>query len=136
MKCRPKRNAILRLAGCRRLRKKNGKHESGSFYNVARRYEKGLLKHRAVIHETVKPPVLSARIHIRRKRPQEFCIEFASGERAVEFARVNARGVRRKPARNHFFCELPRIASPQRKNRRHVTTRQLLLPVCAYVLQE
>src|ERR1700693_3694261 len=120
MKSRLNRNAILCLTSRRGLRKKVGKHESVSFYNFARRYRYASRKHRSVIHKTVKLSVLTAGIHIRRKRPQKFRIEFSSGKRAVEFARVNASSIRRKPARNHFFGELPRIAHPQRENSRHV----------------
>src|ERR1700722_9298810 len=133
MKSRLKRNVILRLASRRVSRKKVGKHESVSFHNLTRGYGYGLLKHRAVIHKTVKLSVLSARIHIRWKRPQKFRIELSSGKRAREFARVNTSEVRRKSARNHFFSELSRIAPPQRKYRRHIATRQLLLPICAHI---
>src|ERR1700722_5858804 len=135
MKSWLKRNAILGLAGRRRSRKKVGEHESVSFHNFTLRYEYGLLKHRAVIHETVKLSVLSARIHIRRKRPQKFCVELSSRKRAVELARVNASEVRREATRNHFVGEFPRVTPPQRKNRLHVTTSKLLLPVCAHIFQ-
>src|SRR5580700_2666852 len=136
MKSRLKRNAILCLTSRRGLRKKVGKHKSISFDNFARHHAYSLRKHRSTIHKTVKLSVFSARVHISRKRPQKFSIEFSSGKRPIELARVHAGEVGRKSARNHFFGEFSCIASPQRKDWRHVTTCKLLLTVCANVLQK
>src|ERR1700730_9402164 len=116
MKSRLKRNAILCLTSRRGLRKKVGKHKSISFDNFARHNAYSSRKHRSAIHKTVKLSVFAERVHIRRKHPQKFSIEFSSGKRPIELARVHASEVGRKSARNHFFDKSSCIAALQRKD--------------------
>src|ERR1700730_18755217 len=124
---RLKRNAILCLTSPRSLWKKVGKHKSISFDNFARQHAYSTRKHRSAIHKAVKLSVFAAWVHIRRKPPQKFSIEFSSGKRPIELARVHASEVGRKSARNHFFGESSCIASPQRKDWLQVTTCKLPL---------
>jgi hypothetical protein len=84
----------------------------------------------------VKLPLFAAGIDMVWKVAEKSPVKAASGERAIEMARIDARQMRGKTARDHLFGKLARVPSPQRENRRHLTSRQLLFPVGSNILQK
>src|SRR5271156_1385354 len=126
----------LRLAHRRCDWKKVRKYEPVSLHNLPGSNSYAVLEHRPTICERMNLPVFAAWVHISRKLTQQIRIEPSPGERAFQLARIHARQVSRKTVRDHFFGELPSIAQPQRKNRRHAATGKLLLTIRANVFEK
>ena len=113
-----------------------GEDEAVPFHDRAHLDRDRASEHRTGDHDGVELPVLSTRVHRRRKRVEQRVVVGASGEGDVEGPRVDAGKHRAKPSSHHLASEGSRVVSPKREDRVHPQPRQLSFPVRADVAEE